>query len=222
VLIADADEDTRAMYGTVLRLAGFEVIEAADGREALARALVDVPSAVLIEITLPLVDGFALCDILRRDPATRTVSIVAVTGESRPNQLKRIRAAGANAVLVKPTAPDVVVAEIRRLLDGASHSDESISADGASPPTAEPMHGANESEAFERLRRPKSHASFRFTTQLIDALALRCPLCDRALTYDHSYVGGVSADHAERWDYYQCDSCGAFQYRDRTRKLRRA
>jgi len=53
VLIADADEDTRALYGIALRLGGFDVMEAADGRSALTRALVDAPSLVLTELALP-------------------------------------------------------------------------------------------------------------------------------------------------------------------------
>jgi predicted RNA-binding Zn-ribbon protein involved in translation (DUF1610 family) len=51
--------------------------------------------------------------------------------------------------------------------------------------------------------------------------ALTCPSCDRHLTYEESYVGGVSQRHAEQWDYYDCPVCGRFQYRQRTRKLRR-
>jgi len=50
---------------------------------------------------------------------------------------------------------------------------------------------------------------------------LTCPSCDRALYFDSSYVGGVSNRHAEQWDYFTCSTCGTFQYRQRTRKLRR-
>jgi hypothetical protein len=51
---------------------------------------------------------------------------------------------------------------------------------------------------------------------------LLCPSCDRPLTYRRSHVGGVSSRHSEQWDYYDCVSrCGTFQYRARTRKLRK-
>ena len=49
---------------------------------------------------------------------------------------------------------------------------------------------------------------------------LTCPSCDQPFQYDHSYVGGVSDRHAEQWDYYICSTCGMFQYRQRTRKIR--
>ena len=51
---------------------------------------------------------------------------------------------------------------------------------------------------------------------------LVCPTCDQPLKYLKSHVGGVSARHAEQWDYYECaGGCRTFQYRQRTRKLRR-
>jgi hypothetical protein len=52
--------------------------------------------------------------------------------------------------------------------------------------------------------------------------ALICPQCDQLLAYQRSHIGGVSARHADQWDYYECPAgCGVFQYRERTRKLRR-
>jgi hypothetical protein len=47
-----------------------------------------------------------------------------------------------------------------------------------------------------------------------------CPSCDRLLTYELSYVGGVNEHHPEQWDYFVCSTCGTFQYRQRTRKMR--
>jgi hypothetical protein len=52
------------------------------------------------------------------------------------------------------------------------------------------------------------------------AEALRCPTCDRVLVYRHTVFNGL--EPVERWDYYDCHACGAFEYRPRTRKLRRS
>jgi len=218
VLIADADDDTRAMYGVALRLAGFEVAEAADGRTALTRALVDPPSLLLTEITLPLVDGFALCEILRRDAATHAVPILAVTSETRPTHLTRLRASGAVAVLVKPAPPDVVLDEVRRLLDNSAPDAEAAA--HVTSTAATTTREGNGGDARAHAARVKSHASFRATVHLTDPLVLHCPNCDGPLRYDHTYIGGVNEQHAEQWDYYTCASCGTFQYRQRTRKLR--
>jgi len=210
VLIADADADTRAMYGIRLGAAGFEVIEAEDGRTALTRALVDLPSLVLTEIMLPLVNGCELCEIIRQDAATRTIPILAVTSETRPTLLTQIRASGAGAVLVKPAPPDAVLDEIRHLLADAAKGEHAVSA--AAP---EDRH-----EASAQSHHPKSHASFRATLHVVDPPVLHCPSCGGPLRYDHTQLGGVNERHAEQWDYYTCATCGAFQYRRRTRKLR--
>jgi hypothetical protein len=52
--------------------------------------------------------------------------------------------------------------------------------------------------------------------------SLVCPECDRLLRYRRSHIGGVSSRYSEQWDYFECEAgCGSFQYRQRTRKLRK-
>jgi CheY-like chemotaxis protein len=212
VLVVDPDADTRALYGEAFRANGWDVIEAADGREALARALARPPALVVTEIRLPFLDGYALCDILRRDRATTAVPILVVTAEARPIGADGARRAGANAVLIKPTTPEQLVAETRRLLSDRRDPDRSGSPDTL--PTLESSH--------LRLRLSKSFARFVTTMPPASPPQLFCPSCDEPLTYEHSYVGGVSAKNAEQWDVYVCPrSCGKFQYRHRTRKLGR-
>jgi CheY-like chemotaxis protein len=73
-------------------------------------------------------------------------------------------------------------------------------------------------------RRPAINAFDRFDTTRPPLMppSLRCPSCGGPLRYVRSHVGGVSARHREQWDYFECRSCGTFQYRQRTRKLRPA
>jgi RNase P subunit RPR2 len=75
----------------------------------------------------------------------------------------------------------------------------------------------------DRVRRTatKSFARCTTTTPPRAPLRLFCPSCDNVLVYERSHIGGVNAQQAEQWDYYTCASCGAFQYRHRTRKLTR-
>src|SRR5947209_3732947 len=68
----------------------------------------------------------------------------------------------------------------------------------------------------------RAHLRHDTTTPPIQPPILVCPLCDQPLLYKRSHVGGVSARHPEQWDYFECASgCGSFQYRERTRKLRK-
>ena len=186
LLVADPDDDAPSLYRESLWLAGYEVVDAAGGRDALVKALVRPPTVLIIETRLPLFDGQALCEVLRRNSTTKKVLILVLTTETRPGELERARAAGGDSVLVKPVSPDVLLDEIQRLL--------------------------------ARSRDVNSES----TTRTAHSPELVCPVCNRWLTYEHSHVGGVGDRHPEQWDYYVCSgSCGTFQYRQRTRKLRR-
>jgi len=212
VLVVDPDADTRALYREAFHTNGWDVVEGADGREALAKALARPPALVVTEIRLPFLDGYALCDILRRDRATTAVPILVVTAEARVAGPDGVRRVGANAVLVKPTTPEQVLAETRRLLCDRRDADRSNLP--AALPVVESSH--------LRPRLSKSFARFVTTTPPASPPRLVCPSCDQPLTYEHSHVGGVNAKNAEQWDLYACPgSCGTFQYRHRTRKLRR-
>jgi two-component system chemotaxis response regulator CheY len=203
ILVVDADDEARALYRESLARVG-EVVEAADGRDALAKALLREPSLVVTEMRLPFIDGPALCELLRRDPATAGVPILVVTGDAGSAAMQRAKRSGADAVMTKPAPPDRVLETAKVLLARQRPA--------AQPPPI---------EETRRKTLSKSHARFETTTPPVPAPALRCPLCDQPLTYERSHVGGVSDRHAEQWDDYVCATCGAFQYRQRTRKLRR-
>jgi len=205
VLIADGDADNRELYRESFTLSGWHTAEASDGREALIQALIVKPRIVVTELRLPIIDGVSLCEILRRDRATAGVLIVVVTSEMRAAELARAERAGADSVLVKPSAPDRVVSEMQRLIGApATHR--------AAP--ALPVPGAR------RTALVNAHNRHWTTKPDVPPISLTCPMCGQALHYQDTFIGGVSSHHAERWDYYGCVRCGQFQYRVRTRKLR--
>jgi CheY-like chemotaxis protein len=211
VLVVDPDADTRALYREALRMEGCDVVEAADGRDALTKALVWPPAIVITELRLPLLSGFALCEILRRDRLTATVPIVVITGEARGAELERVHRIGANGVIVKPTTPDVLLSAVRRLLSVRQRPNETIANSFA--PTRQ--------GGSKRMALTKLHQRCATTTPPESPPSLMCPSCDRPLVYVQSHIGGVSSKHPEQWDDFACPSCGRFEYRHRTRKLRR-
>lgn len=224
-LLADRDDDTRRMYATFLQQGTCDVDEAEDGREALAKALTRHPSIVITETRLPGIDGYELCRMLRADEQTRSIPILFVTGDARIEQTERAEACGADAVLVKPCLPERLAAEIRRVLV-ASAEMRTRAADVRTRARAQVSRADSALErSREAIRRTIASRSFHresTTDPPIPPLTLVCPSCDHALRYLRSHVGGVSARHAEQWDYFECSSgCGTFQYRHRTRKLRR-
>jgi CheY-like chemotaxis protein len=224
ILVADADSEWRRLYRESFVEPGERVIETCDGRDALVRALVRPPAIVITELALPFIDGIALYQILRQDRTTARVPIAVVTSATSQAEIDGARRAGANAVLSKPTPFAAIRVETRRLL---AHAHEiGKRAEISREKSAIEMSRASDLFAqAEGLRRPvklsKAHQRFDTTTPPIEPPVLVCPQCDEPLTYEHSHIGGVSALNAEQWDYYRCDRCGSFQYRHRTKKLRR-
>jgi two-component system chemotaxis response regulator CheY len=92
----------------------------ADRRDALVKALTQSPTLVMTDTRLPMADGYALCEVLPQNETARTVPILVIATETRPAHLERAGAAGADAVLVKPTPPDAVLNEVRRRPTDAS------------------------------------------------------------------------------------------------------
>jgi len=225
VLIADADAEARSLYRRALHTAGCDVLEAADGRDALAKALSRPPSVIVTEASLPFIDGYALCTLLRHDSTTRVVPIVMVTAETEPRQLARARESGADVVLTKPAAAEVILNEIRRLL--TPNDDTRGRSRAMREHVAEQLRKvADLIETSSSHHRTLEQRQARYATSAppFTPPTLVCPVCQIPLRYEQSQIGGVSTHHTEQWDRFRCaatTSCGAFEYRHRTRKLRR-
>jgi len=204
ILVAEHDADARAVYRELFLTTGADVVEATDGREALVSALCQPPALLFTDLRLPLLDGYALCEILRRDLATAKVPILVFTGDVRPASAVRVRAAGADTVILKPTSCGQLLAEARRLL--VSRAPRALATPG------------NEAQAAKERKRRKVSGRFE-TTPALPSPSLACPRCDQPLTHHRSYVGGVLT-HAEQWDEFECGMCGRFEYRHRTASLR--
>jgi CheY-like chemotaxis protein len=119
ILIVEDDLSTRVLYRDYLGDAGFRTADAHNGFQALEKARELRPDAVLTDLAVPGMDGFAFCRALKDLPSTRDIPILAMTGH--PEYLAdrdRIRHAGISHVLSKPCDLDAVVRELRHLLDG--------------------------------------------------------------------------------------------------------
>ena len=124
VLLVEDDREGRRPFAAWLTQAGFRVLEAHNGFQALERALELQPDVVVTDLNIPGIDGFELTRRLRKDPRTRAVPILAVTGYAAfaadPNRAQR---AGCDAVLPKPCSPDDLEMTIRSLINHTSGSD---------------------------------------------------------------------------------------------------
>lgn len=109
VLLVEDAPFLRYAFGRLLRLQGFEVVEANDGQEAMA-ALDDFqPQFILTDLMMPVMDGVELIRRLRTDPRTANLPVVAITADSTGGAEKRARDAGADAFITKPVElPDLI------------------------------------------------------------------------------------------------------------------
>ena len=226
-LLVDRDRDTRQMYGEYFRLvSAFDIDEAEDGREALAKAIARHPDVVVTETRLPGMSGFDLCTQLRRDRLTTTIKVIFVTGDALEADVKRAERVGADAILAKPCLPEVLLSEIRRLFARSEDlrrrcDDVRVRLQSQLEQSQRLIEQAHAVISEKRAILSHSHARGETVTPPNSPPPLVCPQCDQPLKYLRSYVGGVSARHSEQWDYFECSKgCGTFQYRERTRKLR--
>jgi two-component system cell cycle response regulator DivK len=117
VLLVEDDRSTRVMYRDYLTQSGFRIVDAHNGFQALEKARLLKPQAVVTDLAVPGMDGFEFCRALRQSPATRSIPVIAVTGHSEYlDDPLRLMQAGIRQVLTKPCPPDVLAGELRRLL----------------------------------------------------------------------------------------------------------
>jgi len=116
ILVVDDEPEAVELVEFNLKQAGFEVLTAADGADALKKAHSALPSLVVLDLMLPEIDGLEVCKMLRRDPATATIPIVMVT--ARAAEIDRVLGLelGADDYITKPFSPRELVLRIKRIL----------------------------------------------------------------------------------------------------------
>jgi CheY-like chemotaxis protein len=117
VLLVDDYPDAREMYAEYLDFSGFDVIEAANGMEALQRAADTQPDIVLMDLSLPVMDGWEATRRLKADKRTEHIPVVALTGHALAGISEGAKRAGCDAFVTKPCLPEDLVKEIRKVLD---------------------------------------------------------------------------------------------------------
>lgn len=115
VLLVEDYEDTRSMMRRQLELGGFRVVEASDGREAVERAGSLRPAVILMDLNMPVLDGFTAALRIREREETRGVPIVALTAYDTAEFRAAARAVGCSEYLPKPVAFDQLLSLVSRL-----------------------------------------------------------------------------------------------------------
>ena len=116
ILLVDDNIDAREMYGMFLQHEGFRWAEAVNGQDAITQAHVEKPALILMDASMPRMDGWEAVRLLKGDDATKDIPLIRLTGHAFDEHRQRASELGADAFLAKPVLPDHLAAEIRRVL----------------------------------------------------------------------------------------------------------
>jgi two-component system cell cycle response regulator DivK len=116
VLLVEDNADNREIYTIILKNAGYTVLEAVDGEAALEMTRSHLPALILMDISIPKIDGYSATRILKKDSATSAIPIVALTAHALPGEEDRAREAGCDGYMSKPVAPKRVLEEVQRFI----------------------------------------------------------------------------------------------------------
>ncbi len=114
--MVEDQEDNLQILRDLLTSAGFEIIEAKDGEEGVRAAVAERPDLILMDIQLPLLDGYEATRRIKADPALRAIPIIVVTSYALSGDEVEARKAGCDAYVPKPYSPRQLLAKIREFL----------------------------------------------------------------------------------------------------------
>ena len=118
VLLVDDYPDAREMYAEYLEFSGFDIVQAGNGVEAIERAHDSHPDVILMDLSLPVMDGWEATRRLKADESTKKIPVLAVTGHALTGVSNDAKNAGCDGFITKPCLPEDLVTEIRKVLGG--------------------------------------------------------------------------------------------------------
>src|SRR6202521_6439659 len=113
ILVVEDQEDNRIILRDLLSDAGYEVIEVGDGEAALSAAAAHHPDVILMDVQLPLLDGYEATRRIKADPTLKHIPIIVVTSYALGGDEAEARAAGCDAYIAKPFSPKALLAKVR-------------------------------------------------------------------------------------------------------------
>lgn len=116
VLIVEDQQDLRQLYATELTMSGFDVIEAGNGADAISHTSAQWPDVVLMDLSLPVLDGWEATRRLKTDERTAHIPVVALTAHDGAGELQRATSADCDWFVPKPCPPHALITEVRRVL----------------------------------------------------------------------------------------------------------
>ena len=115
-LIVEDDPDARKVLSLILKLDGYQIHSAPGGQEALTLLAELVPDVILLDVMMPGMDGYQVCQWVRSNPATRRVPVIMLSGKADPESVARGMEVGADEYLAKPITPSNLTRQVKAVL----------------------------------------------------------------------------------------------------------
>lgn len=116
ILIAEDERDIRDLVAFTLRFAGFEVVTAGNGEEALNLALLEVPDLIMMDVRMPRMTGYEACQRMKAEPTIAHIPVVFLSAKGQEAEIRTGMEMGAVEYLLKPFAPDQLTERVKSLL----------------------------------------------------------------------------------------------------------
>ncbi len=116
ILIAEDERDIRDLVSFTLRFAGYEVVAASNGEEAVQLALQEIPDLILMDVRMPRMTGYEACQRIKSEATVKHIPVVFLSAKGQEAEIQSGLAAGADEYLLKPFAPDQLTERVRSLL----------------------------------------------------------------------------------------------------------
>jgi len=117
IMIADDEEMIRKLVLATLENKDYSILEAVDGKQALAIAQEEKPDLLLLDVNMPKKNGFEVCKALKSDPETKSIHIIMLTGQTKEMDIKAGKRAGADDYFTKPFSPLSLLEKVGSVLD---------------------------------------------------------------------------------------------------------
>lgn len=117
ILVAEDDKDIRELIAFTLRFAGFDVLTATNGAEAVEVAEAEKPDLVILDVRMPRMSGYEACRCLKENPKTANLPVVFLSAKGQDSEIQQGLASGAEEYILKPFAPDELIQHVRHILN---------------------------------------------------------------------------------------------------------
>jgi two-component system alkaline phosphatase synthesis response regulator PhoP len=124
ILVAEDEPDIRGLITFSLRYAGYKVVEASNGEDAVQKTLEELPDLVLLDVRMPRMSGYEACRVLKAHESTRNIPVIFLSARGQEVEIKRGLELGAEEYILKPFAPDELYRRVGGILERQDRSRE--------------------------------------------------------------------------------------------------